>query len=91
MLSAWSGPAETLTQSDQAQGCSGQQGGIQGGFLQTQRSCTGMSRRDTPGAAAGDPLLAAAPELFAGSLSCCLELLIPHERKGPGTASSVAK
>lgn len=42
------------------------------GFLETQRSCTGMSGREVLGAAAKDPLLAEAQDLFAGSLSHCL-------------------
>ena len=72
MLSPWSGPAETLTKSDQVRGCSGQKAGVKEGFLESQRSCTGMSRRDAPGAAARDTLMAEAQDLFAGSLSHCL-------------------
>lgn len=84
MLSPWSGPAETLTKSDQARGCSGQKGGVKEGFLETQRSCIGMSRRDVPGAAARDPLLAAAQDLLAGSLSRSLSYrFLPWKEKAP--------
>lgn len=72
MLSPWSGPAETLTKNNQAWRCSRQNGGVKGGFLETQISCREKSRSDAPGAAATDPVLAAAQDLFVGGLSHCL-------------------
>lgn len=49
MLNPWSSPAETLTKSDQARGCSGQKGVVKEGFfLETQESCTEMPQELLP-------------------------------------------